>query len=279
MTMAKGTWENNNKLKKFKEYTPVEQRDEIAAFQADYDRKWNQPGPKDEEGQRAKLFDRNVERGFKKLEDFANKAKEQLENPFDYIYLMAGSSVAGPEDFDTEMWIVLNGDEDLGHNVVSSLRVYKLDDSGKFFPVYYEPQADDPHEILSTYLSELAYGGSAFTYKELMEDILDAAHVEYQIDVDGASFQNKSDILKLMQDAARLLNRSKDLKATFSAYDTQKREYVAEGDITELRQLYKIDLKNIDITILIKQAKDGLFINDSIVQFFKSYDRFTNRTA
>lgn len=277
--MVKNTWENNNTLKRLKERTPVEQRDELSTFQADYDRKWNQPGPKDEEGQRVKLFNRNVERGFKELENFANKAKEQLQDPFDYIYLLAGASVAGPEDFDTEMWIVLNGDEDLEKNTVSSLPVYKFEDNGKFFPVFYEPQADDPDEILSTYLSELAYGGSAFTYKELMENILDVAHIEYQIDVPATSFQNKSDILKLMQDAARLLNRGKGLETNFSAYNTKTHEYVAEGDITELRQLYKINLSDIDITILIKQTKDGLFVNDAVAQFFKSYDSFTNRTA
>ena len=277
--MAKNTWENNNTLKRLKERTPVAQRDEIAAFQAEYDRKWNQPGPKDEDRQMAELFKRNVERGFKEIEKFTSNAISKLQDPFDYIYLMAGSSVAAPEDFDTEMWIVLNGDEDLGKDMVSALPVFKWDDNGHFTQVFFDPQADDDDsELLNTYLETMVYGGSFLTYKEVMDQILKNAHIEYQIDVPAVSFQNTDDILKLMQEAARYFNRNYGMSANFTAYDAKKMEYIAEGDIRELRQLYKLDLSEIDITILVKQEKDGLFISEGVSKFFDTYDRLTNRT-
>ena len=57
----KEAWKNNNTLIKFKEATPIEQRDEIADFQRSYDAKWKEPGSRSAEFNQ-KLVDRKVNR-------------------------------------------------------------------------------------------------------------------------------------------------------------------------------------------------------------------------
>lgn len=266
----KEAWKNNNTLIKFKEATPIEQRDEIADFQRSYDAKWKEPGSRSVEFNQ-KLVDRKVSRIINSINNHVKKCKSSLH--IDKAVFVPAEQLVGYETTftkDKAITIVMDLDLiDMFNSGEEATDAADVTEGNEFKYLNIIPDAAD--YVLDTDICSI---------DELEDYLNDLIWVDYQLVIPASDIPDKRILFELLGKISKFCASDDSLYDVSIRAEASTKNLSKWVDIKDLRELSKypaIQNWGGDNYIVIDFRQDATYhpgLNGIIPSVQKSFDEF-----
>ncbi len=261
------TWEKYNTLTKYKESTPVDDRDDINAFQSEYDYVNYEPGSRREEFTN-KLLDKKVEQFKKALLEFAREVNKDFHGLFEGAHLEYNPYF---EDFINEIGIGINTD-DFWNVDMDEMLIDKIENDVCMNLNFMN------NETLRMMVKAMS---DAVGSQKAIQTLLDSLYPVIQIVIDPGTVSQRK-IAGLLKMIKSICQKSKEIMIEGVCYyssttaDVEPVELYCDGEDDNFEKINTIDLTKYYVVIQIKpyiNGQHGLNLNPSMRKVIGEFEK------